>query len=283
MFQQVGGSPASHEYGTGMARARPGASEESDKGAMVTPLARGLSVTATFRPDQVWMGNTEIALETGLPAPTVTRLLQSLVALGYLRHDKAHRKYRLAAASLSLGYAAIVNACTQRIAGAEMAKLAEATNTYVLLGTRDRLDVIVLETRVSSQSVLDLRLPPGTRMRIASSLMGSALLAALPQLERSYLQDSVERKAGRKWPALRRQMAQKISQVHELGFCMLLGEWEPELACVAAPVHIPEHPPLVLACVGRAARMARSRVERELGPQLVAVARTLEERLAPLD
>lgn len=283
MFQQAGMCPASREYGRSMAQARPGQSDDTESGAMVTPLARGLSVLATFRPDRVWMGNTEIALETGLPAPTVTRLLQSLVALGYLRHDEARRKYRLAAASLSLGYAAIVNARIQRIAGTEMAKLAEATNTYVLLGTRDRLDVIVLETRVSSQSVLDLRLPPGTRMQIASSLMGSALLAALPQLERSYLQSSAERRAGRKWPGLRRQMAEKISQVHELGFCMLLGEWEPELACVAAPVHIPEHPPLVLACVGRTARMARARVERELGPQLVAVARTLEGRLAPLE
>ncbi|MCY1278339.1 HTH-type transcriptional regulator TsaQ1/TsaQ2 [compost metagenome] len=244
------------------------------------PLARGLAVLAAFGPEQAWLGNQEISLETGIPASTVTRLLQSLVALGYLHHDEARRKYRLAAASLALGYAAIADPAVQREASIEMCKFAEATDTYVVLGTRDRLDVIVLDSRVGSQAVLDLRLTPGKRLNIASSLMGSALLAAIPELERCYLQGNVERKAGRDWPMLRRRMAEKIWQVHELGFCMSLGEWEPELATVAVPVCVPEQPPLVLACIGRTARMARARVERELGPRLLAMAQVLQERLA---
>ncbi|MGY2488654.1 IclR family transcriptional regulator [Cupriavidus sp. CP313] len=283
MLQHAGARPRGYQYGLDAIWPRPGRSAPVESQVRVMPLARGLAVLAAFGPDQAWLGNQEISLETGIPAPTVSRLLQSLVALGYLRHDEARRKYRLAAASLSLGYAAIADPGVQREASVEMRKFAEATDTYVVLGTRDRLDVIVLDSRVGSQAVLDLRLTPGTRLHIASSLMGSALLAAIPELERCYLQGNVERKAGREWPALRRRMAEKISQVHQLGFCMSLGEWEPELASVAVPVCVPDQPPLVLACIGRSARMARARVERELGPRLVATAQLLQERLAPRD
>jgi DNA-binding IclR family transcriptional regulator len=73
-------------------------------------------------------------------------------------------------------------------------------------------------------------------------------------------------------------MSEGISQVHETGFCMSLGEWEPELAIVAAPLTIPDHTPFVLACIGRSARMGRARVQRELGPRLVAAALALQEQ-----
>lgn len=278
MLQQARARPRDHRGGIGAIWPGPGRSAARESEARVMPLARGLAVLSAFRPEQPWLGNQDISLETGIPAPTVTRLLQSLVALGYLHHDEVRRKYRLAAAALALGYAAIADPAVQREASIEMARFAEATDTCVVLGTRDRLDVIVLESRVGSQAVLDLRLTPGTRLHIASSLMGSALLAALPELERCYLQGNVERKAGRDWPALRRRMAEKISQVRELGFCTSLGEWEPGLAAIAVPVCVPEQPPLVLAGIGRVARMARVRVDRELGPRLLAMAQGLEER-----
>jgi DNA-binding IclR family transcriptional regulator len=130
--------------------------------------------------------------------------------------------------------------------------------------------------------VLDLQLQPGIRMQIAYSLMGWALLAAIPEEERRYLQSQVERKAGGDWPAsIRRRMSEKIAQTHELGFCMLHGDWEPELACVAAPVSLPDRPPLVLGCVGRTVRMAQVRMELELGPRLIAIAQVLQQRLCP--
>ncbi|KVC27344.1 IclR family transcriptional regulator [Burkholderia pseudomultivorans] len=255
--------------------------ERAPSSAMVTPLARGLSILSAFGPDKGWLGNLEIAQATGIPPPTALRLLRSLVALGYLHHDKTSRKYALAAASLALGYAAVADPDLQRLAGIEMRKLAEATDTYVLLGTRDRLDILILDTQIGSRTVLDLRLRPGMRMHIAYSLMGWALLAALPEAECRYLQCELERRADDNWPTIGRRMFEKVAQVRELGFGMLHGDWEPELACVAAPVPLPDRPPLVLGCVGRTARLAQARLERELGPRLVAIAQTFRERVPP--
>lgn len=217
---------------------------------------------------------------TGNPAPTVLRLLRSLVALGYLHRDEKSKLYSLALASLALGYAAIADPEMLRIASVEMRVFAEATDTYVLLGTRDRLNVVLLEAHVNRRALLELWLSPGMHVPIAYSMMGWALLAALPEDERHYLLTQVELHAGDAWPAIiRRRMCEKIVQVHEFGFCMLDGEWEPELTCVAAPVTPPGHPPLVQCCDGRTARVAQASVERELGSRLVACAHVLQERL----
>ncbi|TDG21317.1 IclR family transcriptional regulator [Paraburkholderia silviterrae] len=267
-------------HGVDTAWPKPPQERRADSQAMVMPLARGLSILSAFAPGRMWLTNQEIAQATGIPAPSALRLLRSLVALGYLHHDTSSRKYALAPAALALGYAAVADPDVLRLASEEMRKFAEATDTYVLLGTRDRLDIIVLDTQRGSRAVLDLRLLPGVRMQIAYSLMGWALLAVLPEEERRYLQGQVEGKAGGAWPpSIRRRMSEKIAQVHELGFGMLHGDWEPELACVATPVSIPGRPPLVLGCVGRTARMAQVRMEMELGPRLVATAQVLQERL----
>lgn len=250
-----------------------------DKGDVrVVPLARGLAVLAAFSAEHPWMGNQEIAVETGIPAPTVSRMLHSLAALGYVRYDESRRKYRLASAALTLGYAAVAGDSVQSAARIEMRKFADTSDTHVILGARDRLDVIVNESQAGKNACLDTHLAAGIRVPIASSPMGWALLAALPERERFYLQSNVERKSGRDWPSLRRQMAEGMSQLHQYGFCM--SPCGRELASVAVPVSVPGHPSVVLASVGRSAGMNRARMERELGPRLAATAHALEERLS---
>lgn len=66
--------------------------------------------------------------------------------------------------------------------------------------------------------------------------------------------------------------------MHNVGYCVSLGEWEPDLTILAVPLVVQDHTPLVLACIGRSARLGRARVERELGPRLVAAARHLQEQ-----
>ncbi|MDR5752388.1 MULTISPECIES: helix-turn-helix domain-containing protein [unclassified Caballeronia] len=252
---------------------------DSGSTAMIMPLARSLAILSAFSPQQPWLGNQEIVSETGVPAPTVSRMLRSLLALGYLNYSAELRKYRLAASVLSLGYAAIAHSSVQRLARLEMQSFADASSTFVVLAERDRLDLVVLETRACKPASLDFELHVGARLRIASSPMGWALLAALPEIERFYLLGNVERKAGRDWPHLRRRISEGISQTHNLGYCTSLGEWGLNLAILAAPVVIRDQTTLVLACIGSSAKLGRARVEREVGPKLVAAARHLQEQV----
>jgi DNA-binding IclR family transcriptional regulator len=103
----------------------------------------------------------------------------------------------------------------------------------------------------------------------------------LPELERYYLLDNVERRMPREWPRLRHRTFQAIAQVHDLGFCTSLGELDHDLGILAAPLLIDGHAPLVLACLGSTSRMTRPRVERDLGPRLLAMAMAIRQAGIP--
>ncbi|MGE4244164.1 IclR family transcriptional regulator [Ramlibacter sp.] len=252
---------------------RPGA----PRPAMVAPFARALSLLGGFTPQDRWLGNRDLAARTGLPPSTISRIAQSLVILGYLHYDPDERKYRLAAPVLALGYAAIANSDLQRAARGHMQELADLQRVHVNLSSRDRLELVVMETCSGAQAPLALNLHVGARVGIASSPMGWALLAALPELERYYLMENVERRLPREWPRVRRRLGKAIAEVYEQGYCTSIGEWDRDLGIVAAPVLVEGHAPFVMACVGSSVQITRARVERELGPRLLGAARAIQQ------
>ncbi|MCC6198476.1 MAG: IclR family transcriptional regulator [Burkholderiales bacterium] len=245
--------------------------------SMVMPFARALALLGAFTPQERWLGNRDLNARTGLPASTVSRIAQSLVLLGYLRYEPVGRKYRLAPSVLALGYAAIANSDVQRRARDRMKAFSDKYKVHVSLSARDRLDLIVLEACSNPQAPLALNLHVGSRVGIAGSPIGWALLAALPDIERFYLLENLERRMAGAWPRMRRRLSHGVAQAHDKGFCASIGEWDHELAIVAAPLLIEGEAPLVLACVGAGAQLTRPRVERELAPRLIAMADALNQ------
>lgn len=257
--------------------ARPAAPLRPEPGAkVVTPLVRALALLAAFAQQERWLGNGQLAQRTGLPPSTVSRIARSLASIGYLLYDETQRKYRLSSAVLGLGYAAIAHSAIQGLAGERMAAFARQHKLHVCLAVRDRLDLVVLECRRSLETPVMLPLHVGMRVGIALSPMGWSLLAALPELERSYLLENVERRMSRDWARLRRRVLEGMAQVGEKGYCTAIGEWEPELGILAASVLLEGNAPFVLVCIGASHAMTRARVERELGPRLLAMARELQ-------
>ena len=155
-----------------------------------------------------------------------------------------------------------------------MRHFAEQHQVHVTLSSRDRLDLVVLQNCACERGPRSAQLDVGARIGVASSTQGWALLGALPALERYYLLDSAERQLPRDWPRLRRCSSEGISQVQRLGFCSTMETQS--LGVVAAPLRIPGQAPLVLACVGWGAQFPRSRVERDLGPRLLAMAEAIQ-------
>jgi DNA-binding IclR family transcriptional regulator len=280
-FAASAGMLASRAGRTPRARAGARGADCAPRRPIVAPFARALTLLGAFTPQDEWLGARELAARTELPPSTVSRIAQSLVLLEYLRYCPASRKYRLAAPVLALGYGAIANSDVQRAAQPRMQRFAEQHRVAVNLSSRDRLDLVLLESCNSPQAPLALNLHAGVRVGIASSPLGWALLGALPELERYYLLEHVERRMPREWARLRRRSIEAIAHVQASGFCASLGDWDQDLGIVAAPVMVEGQSPLVLACVGSSAQMTRARVERELGPRLVSMASAIQEEGLP--
>ncbi len=108
--------------------------------------------------------------------------------------------------------------------------------------------------------------------------MGWALLAALPELERFYLMENIERRMPREWPRLRRRSGEAVAQVHDKGFCVSLGESDLDVGVVAAPLLIEDHAPLVLACFGTGSEASRQRAAARAGPAAAGAGRATSAR-----
>jgi DNA-binding IclR family transcriptional regulator len=266
---------AGYEAWNAPAAGRRHASAPEDR-KFVASLARGLEVLRVFTPSEAILGNGDIAQRTGLPKPTVSRLTYTLTKLGYLTHVERIGKYQLAPGALAIGYSTLANMRIRHVARPFMQELARYTGASVALGTRDRLNVIYVEHARSPTSVL-LRLDLGSRVPLATTAIGRALLAALPEHEREWLMQHIARRAGDGWPKIRASIEQAVRDLQGRGFTISIGEWHQDVTGVGVPV-IPADRSGVFAfnCGAPAFQITRERLENDIGPRLVNMARTVE-------
>jgi DNA-binding IclR family transcriptional regulator len=261
------------------APARGARAADADR-KFVTALARGLEVLRAFTSTDGLLGNGEIAERTGLPKPTVSRLTYTLTSLGYLRHVERLGKYQLAPATLALGYSALANMRIRQIARGEMQALADYAGASVALGTRDRLDLIYVEHCRSKRGVM-LRLSLGSRIPIATTAMGRALIAGLPETERDWLMGYMKRQEGKRWPRVRAGIERAIGDVAARGFTLAIGEWERDINAVGVPLIAPDGSgAFAFNCGAPAFQFTRERLESDIGPRLVNMVRNVEADLS---
>ncbi|NIK48144.1 IclR family transcriptional regulator [Variibacter gotjawalensis] len=259
-------------------RRKQAAAEPEDR-KFVTSLARGLEVLRAFTPSEGILGNRDIAQRTGLPKPTVSRLTYTLTKLGYLNHIERIGKYQLAAGALAIGYSTLANMRIRQIARPYMEELAQFANASVALGTRDRLNVIYVDYCRGPQSVLT-RVDLGSRLPLATSAIGRAIIGVLPPRDRDWLLQHIAKREGSEWPNIRAGIEQAISDVKTRGFTMSIGDWHHDVSGVGVAI-VPADRSGVFAlnCGAPAFQITREKLEREIGPRLVNVARTIEATL----
>ncbi|NIE64450.1 IclR family transcriptional regulator [Burkholderia sp. Ax-1719] len=249
-------------------------------GPIVMPFARALALLCAFTPNDRWLSNGELSERAGIPPSTVTRLTRTLVALGYLHYDGTRRRFRLGPSALALGYRAAAEIEIHEAAHQRMRRFAEQHHVHVHLCARNRLDVVVIDSCCTSAIPASLQPGIGTRLGLASSAAGWALLASLPDIERDYLLRSAEQLPAcdwsQKWGHLGRRPSEAIGQVREGGFCVALGQSGQPMTMVAAPVRLPGEAPLAVSCMGPSMLVGRARSERELGPALVRMAQDIQ-------
>jgi DNA-binding IclR family transcriptional regulator len=233
----------------------------------VTALARGLEILRAFEPGNTLLGNQEIAERTGLPRPTISRLTYTLTELGYLSYNARLGKYQPAAGVLSLGYACLAAFGVRQVARPLMQELAQELDASVALGSRDRLNMIYLEN-CQGPGALTIRLDIGSRIPIATTAMGRALLAAVPDEERAYLLDHIKRHVGSDWKKVKAGIDQAVADYNARGYVSSAGDWSGDVNAVGVPLVLPDSTVVAFNCGGPSFRLSQQRLDEELGPRL---------------
>ncbi len=233
----------------------------------VTALARGLEILRAFEPGHTMLGNQELAERTGLPRPTISRLTYTLTELGYLSYNARLGKYQPAAGVLALGYACLASFGVRQVARPLMQELARDLDVAVALGTRDRLQMIYLEN-CQGQGALTLRLDVGSRIPLATTAMGRALLAAVPDEERSYLLDRLRRHHKDDWERVREGIEKAVEDYRMQGYVSSRGDWSHDVNSVGVPLVLPDSTVVAFNCGGPSFLLSQQRLDEELGPRL---------------
>jgi DNA-binding IclR family transcriptional regulator len=250
-----------------------------DARKFVVSLARGLEVLRTFTPGEGLLGNQEIAARTGLPKATVTRLTYTLTQLDYLTHLQRLEKYQLAPGALAIGYSTLANMRIRQIARPHMQALADYSGASVALGSRDRLNLLYVE-HCRAKSAVMLRLDLGSRIPIATTAMGRAMLAALPEKERDWLLRHIARRERKRWPKLRLGIERARKDFTSRGFTLSVGEWQTDVTAVGVPL-VPADGSGIFAfnCGAPSFHFSRGQLVSDIGPRLVNMVRNIEAEL----
>lgn len=244
----------------------------------IASLARGLELLRCFSANNQVLGNQELAKMTGLPKPTIARITNTLVSLGYLKQLPNSTKYTLDIGVLSLGYAALSNISIRNIAHQYMEEMSQYVQAPVAMATRDRLNMVYIDV-VQIETALNMRRPIGSTLPLHSSSMGRACLAATPERERNFLLDALKQKNPENWPAIKRSLERAFRDYQDYGYCLSLGEWHKEVNSVAVPLVSSKHGLYVFNCGAPSFHLNPEKLEGEIGPRLIHMVHNIQDAL----
>ncbi len=253
---------------------------ETDR-QFVTALSRGLDVLRCFRPrDRAGLSNRDIAERTGLPNSTISRLTYTLLQTGYLLYDEQTGRYRIGVPALSLGFACLGSMPIRDAAKEHMQRLADyaGDGVQVALGARDDHTVTYLACARADHGMMSLQLGVGSRISLARSAMGRAYIAGCKLEERAEILEALAEHHGpERWPDILDGINAAAAQIAEKGFYVNYGDWHEGVHSVAVPFPMESDaaPDMALNLGGPAPFLTRDRMENDLGPRLLEIAKAL--------
>ncbi|UBU15687.1 IclR family transcriptional regulator [Nonomuraea gerenzanensis] len=199
----------------------------------VQSVERALDVLEALAEHGGEAGLSEIAARTGLPYGTIHRLLQTLLARGYVRQE-SDRRYALGGGLVRLGGIAqsMVGEWAQPYLTRMVELSGETANLAVLEG-----DFIVYVAQVPSPRRLRMFAEVGRRVLPHSTAVGKVLLAGRPASEAVavFERTGMPRRTPNTITDVSAMLAE-LGLVRSRGWAMDLGEEELGVHCLAVPV-----------------------------------------------
>lgn len=224
-----------------MTRPPPDANQDQAPGHrdknLVHSLAKGFRVLEGFTAEQPELLQSEIARRAGLDDGTAFRMLNTLVALGYVAKVPGTRRFRLTLKPLELGFNAIARTGLRDLARPVLRSLVGEVNEAASLGVLDGADIVYVERAQAGLVRMGVDIRVGSRIPAASSAIGHALLAFLPEPElEKVLQASRFERAGPGMPGSPDALRARLAEVRRDGTA--LTDWASVngLRVLAAPV-----------------------------------------------
>lgn len=246
--------------------------------SLVNAVSRALSILDCFEHAEQPLGNRDIALRTGLPKSTVSRITRTLTELGYLHARRDIERYYLGPRLPLLARAFERLNPLPAIIQSDLQTLATATRATVGLGVVEGLDAVYRQI-ARGVSVIMIQVDVGTRIPLLDSALGLALIVGSEARARERILAGLKSETKGRWPDALRRIRTAAAELAEFGYCTSIGAWSKEINGVAAPFRMTGDRTTYAANIGAPTFLMDDEAIRKVhGPKLLAMIADLESR-----
>lgn len=208
----------------------------SDSPDFVASLAGGLSVLLAFDENHSSMTLSEVAELTNMDRAKARRYLLTLHALGYVHKDK--RQFKLSPKTLSLGASYLNSVHHHDIIQFYLERVTEQTGESCSFAVLDGNEVVYIARSAAQHRLLSITLSVGTRLPVAYTSMGRAILANLLVAERDEYINNIELTAHTPYSIIDPKIfKQALEESKEKQYAVVDQELDSGLRSLALPVY----------------------------------------------
>jgi IclR family acetate operon transcriptional repressor len=245
------------------------------RSSSVQSIERAFGLLETMADHGGMMGLSQLAATSGLPLPTIHRLLRTLVELGYLRQEP-NRQYALGPRLIRLGESSsrMMSVWALPHLARLVDEIGESANLAMLDGDR-----IVYVAQAPSRHSMRMFTEVGRRVLPHCTAVGKAIMADMaPEDVREILRRTGMPQHTPSTITDPDEFARALAETARQGYAIDEGEQEVGVRCVA--VAVPSAPAgLAISLSGPATRMTEELVDRAV-PLLRDAGKKLSQELA---
>jgi len=242
-------------------------------------LERSIQVLGELsrNPEGISLG--ELAKATGLPKPTISRILNTLKEAHFARQDKHSHRYFLGLGILELTFDYLSGLDLHQAALPHMRDLNTITQETVNLGVLDGFNIIYIE-RIESRQMLRTTSPVGKRTAAFSTALGKAILAFADD---ETVRESIYTQPLEKLTPLTivdpSEIEAELKKIQKSGIALDDRENQEHVRCIASPIF--EARGHVVAAISISAPASRIDFDQaeELKAQVLSTARAISTQL----
>lgn len=250
-----------------------------NKTTMVSALARGVAILRCFSPIAQELSGRELMELTGLPKPTLFRLLDTLCELGLLRYSERISKYIPGIVLLNMAAPVLARMTIRQLARPLMEDLANHVNGQLQLSVGSGSNLVYVELAQGQQSQV-FRPEIGMHVSLSRTASGRAYMCTWPEEDREKFLGKLREQDIEQARWLESRLADAARDLEEHGFCRSHGDLHREIVTIAVPMKKPfDGETWVFAASVPIFSEQGNLFETDSGPRLITVVRSVEAAL----
>lgn len=260
-----------------MSRAR-----KHNGGGTVQSVVRALTLLELLAKESNMISLSMLSKKAGLKAPTVHRLLTTLMNKGFVEQDSITLGYRLGIKTFEIGNAALFVNDLRSIARSYLKELSEQINETINLAVLDGTEVVYIDQLESTNMVIvKMFARIGSRGPAYCTGTGKVLLADLPSDElRKRFSDVDFIKFTEYTITDINRLIEVLAKIKTEGYALDFSERDPGVTCVAAPIkNFEGRVQAAISVSAPAHRMSLERINQEILPALLNTSSQLSQKL----